>query len=106
LTEQSQVWFDRLRTEGKIVDGHPLERDGKIIFTTNGPTVANVLPPEPLGPIGGYVLLHAANLEEAADIAKEFPALPHGAKVELQPVAGECPVAAEVRAEERKRTKT
>jgi len=33
------------------------------------------------------------SLEEAAEIAKEFPGLNYGASVEVRPVAPECPMA-------------
>ena len=43
--------------------------------------------------IGGFFLLEVASLDEAAEIAKEFPGLNYGATVEVRPVAPECPLA-------------
>jgi hypothetical protein len=36
-------------------------------------------------------------MDEAVAIAQQCPGLPYGIRVEVRPVAGECPVAAEVR---------
>jgi len=38
-------------------------------------------------------LLEVGSLEEAAEIAKDFPGLNYGATVEVRPVAPECPLA-------------
>jgi hypothetical protein len=38
-------------------------------------------------------------LNDAVAIAQECPGLAYGIRVEVRPVAGECPVAAEARAE-------
>jgi hypothetical protein len=49
--------------------------------------------------IGGYFLLQVKSLDEAVAIAKDCPGLAYGAVVEVRPVAEECPVAEEARAE-------
>ena len=49
--------------------------------------------------IGGYFLLKVATMDEAVAIAKQCPGLPYGIRVEVRPVAAECPMAAELRAE-------
>ena len=38
-------------------------------------------------------MLEVASLDEAAEIAKEYPGLNYGATVEVRPVAPECPLA-------------
>jgi hypothetical protein len=43
--------------------------------------------------IGGFFLLEVGSLEEATEIAKDFPGLNYGASVEVRPVAPECPLA-------------
>ena len=43
--------------------------------------------------IGGFFLLEVGSLDEAAEIAKDFPGLNYGATVEVRPVAPECPLA-------------
>jgi len=42
--------------------------------------------------IGGFFLLEVGSLDEAAEIAKDFPGLEYGATVEVRPVAPECMV--------------
>jgi hypothetical protein len=37
-------------------------------------------------------------MEEAVTIAQQCPGLPHGIKVEVRPIAGECSMNAEARA--------
>jgi hypothetical protein len=49
--------------------------------------------------IGGYFLLDVATMDEAVAIARECPGLPYGIRVEVRPVAGECPIAADLRVE-------
>ena len=75
VTDNWMAWFKRLTDEGKAVAGNPLEA------------------------IGGYFLLDVATMDEAVAIARECPGLPYGIRVEVRPVAGECPIAADARAE-------
>jgi len=49
--------------------------------------------------IGGYILLKVNTLDEAVAIAQECPGLSYGIQVEVRPVAGECPIAEELRSE-------
>ena len=92
------AWFKRLTEQGKAVAGNPLEREGKIVsgkerVVSDGPFA------ESKEAIGGYFLLDVATMNEALAIAKECPGLPYGIRVEVRPVAGECPIATEVRTE-------
>ena len=98
VTDNWMEWFKRLTEEGKLVAGSPLEREGKIVSgkdrrVSDGPFV------ESKETVGGYFLLDVATLDEAIAIAKECPGLPHGVRVEVRPVAAECPIAADMRAE-------
>ena len=43
--------------------------------------------------IGGFFLFEVGSLDEAAEIAKDFPGLNYAAMVEVRPVAPECPLA-------------
>jgi hypothetical protein len=96
---QWMAWFNRLTEQGKAVAGSPLKHEGKIVSGRNGRVVADGPFAESKEAIGGYFLLQVNSLDEAVAIAKECPGLPHGAVVEVRPVAEECPVAAEARAE-------
>src|ERR1041385_7083902 len=98
VTNQWMAWFKRLTDEGKAVAGNPLEREGKIVSGKNR-VVSDGPFAESKETIGGYFLLKVNTLDDAVAIAKECPGLPYGIRVEVRPVAGECPLAAEVRAE-------
>ena len=94
-----KAWFDRLTAQGKAVAGNPLENEGRIISGKNGRVVADGPFAESKEAIGGYFLLQVNTLDEATAIAKDCPGLPYGAIVEVRPVAAECPIAEEARAE-------
>jgi len=106
VASQWKAWFDRLTAEGKAIAGNPLEREGKIVSGKNGRIVSDGPFAESKEAIGGYFLLQVKSFEEAVAIAKECPGLPHGALVEVRPVAAECPLAEEVRSEEQLATAT
>jgi hypothetical protein len=98
VSEDWMAWFKRLTEQGKAVAGNPLEREGKIVsgkerIVSDGPFA------ESKEAIGGYFLLDVATMNEALAIAKECPGLPYGIRVEVRPVAGECPLTAEVQRE-------
>ena len=84
-------WFERLKEQGKVKGGQPLEREGKIVSGKNGRTVADGPFAESKEAIGGYFLLEPCSLEEALAIAKDCPVLEFGSTVEVRPVAEECP---------------
>jgi hypothetical protein len=98
VSEDWMAWFKRLTEQGKAVAGNPLEREGKIVsgkerVVSDGPFA------ESKEAIGGYFLLDVATMNEALAIAKECPGLPYGIRVEVRPVAGECPLTPEVQRE-------
>jgi hypothetical protein len=96
---QWMAWFNRLTEQGKAIAGNPLKGEGKLVSGNHGRVVADGPFAESKEAIGGYFLLQVKSLDEAVAIAKECPGLVHGAVVEVRPVAEECPVAEEARAE-------
>ena len=98
IADNWMAWFNRLKDEGKAIAGNPLEREGKIVSGRNR-VVSDGPFAESKETIGGYFLLKVNTLDDAVAIAKDCPGLPYGIRVEVRPVAGECPLAAEVRAE-------
>ena len=98
VADQWMAWFNRLKDEGKCVAGNPLEREGRIVAGKNR-VVSDGPFAESKETIGGYFLLKVDTLDEAVVIAQECPGLPHGIRVEVRPVAGECPIAEKVRVE-------
>ncbi len=98
VTDNWMAWFRRLTEQGKAVAGNPLERKGKIVsgkdrIVSDGPFA------ESKEAIGGYFLLDVATMDEALAIARECPGLPYGIRVEVRPVAAECPLSAEAQRE-------
>jgi hypothetical protein len=98
VTDNWMAWFKRLTEEGKAVAGNPLEREGKIVsgkdrVVSDGPFA------ESKEAVGGYFLLDVNTIDEAVAIARECPGLPYGIRVEVRPVAGECPIAVDIRRE-------
>ena len=98
MVTQWYAWFERLMQEGKCTAGHPLEREGKIVSGKNR-VVSDGPFAESKETIGGYFLLNVGTMDEAVAIAQQCPGLAYGIRVEVRPVAGECPVAAQARAE-------
>jgi hypothetical protein len=96
--DQWMAWFNRLKDEGTALAGNPLEHEGKIVSGKNG-TVSDGPFAEAKETIGGYFLLKVGGMEEALAIAKQCPGLPYGIRVEVRPVAGECPMAEKLRAD-------
>lgn len=91
--EQSQqvmqkwiAWMKDLAEKGHMVDrGQPLERSGKIVHggartVTDGPFA------EAKDVIGGFTLIRASDIAEAAELAKGCPILERGGDVEVRPV--------------------
>ncbi|MGH7954256.1 MAG: YciI family protein, partial [Limisphaerales bacterium] len=99
VSEDWMAWFKGLMADGKAVAGHPLGFDGKGVSgknarVTDGPFA------ESKEVIGCYFMLDVATMDEAVEIARQCPGLPFGAKVEVRPVLGECPLAPENKIEE------
>jgi hypothetical protein len=98
IADRWMAWFNGLKEDGKAVAGNPLEPQGKIVSGKNR-VVSDGPFAESKETIGGYFLLNVGTMDEAVTIAQQCPGLPHGIRVEVRPVAGECPMAAEARTE-------
>jgi hypothetical protein len=66
-------WGDRLKAEGKIVSESSV---------TDGPFV------EAKEIVGGFMIVAAESLEDAAAIAREMPAVQPGARIEVREMTG------------------
>ena len=80
-----QDWMGGIAAQNKLVDrGNRLNFDGKVVkpgqIVTNGPYV------EIKESIGGYTLIRAESLEEAAEISKTCPILMVNGSVEVRQV--------------------
>ena len=77
---------------GKATAGAPLECEGKVVSGKRGRVISDGPFAESKETVGGYFLLKVNTLDEAVAIAQQCPGLPFGAKVEVRPVASECPL--------------
>jgi hypothetical protein len=80
------TWLQDLAKRGHIKDqGQPLEPGGKIVAgrektVTDGPFV------EAKDLVGGYTLVNANSLDEAAELTKGCPIFDRGGSVEVRPI--------------------
>ena len=80
------AWFKELAENGHVKDrGQPLERAGKLVngkrkTVTDGPFA------EAKDLVGGYTLILAKDLDEAAELSKGCPILEVDGQVEVRPV--------------------
>src|SRR5215207_10255941 len=77
-------WFERLKSEGKCLGGHPLQEEGKVISGPGGRTVADGPFAESKEAVAGYFYLHVADEADAVEIAQQCPGLDYGAIVEVR----------------------
>jgi len=95
VANQWMTWFNRLTQQGKVLAGNPLEPEGKTVSGKSGRVVADGPFAESKEAIGGYFLLRVDTFDEAVAIAQQCPGLAYGVKVEVRPVAEQCPMASE-----------
>lgn len=77
------LWHERLVAEGKMRGGQRLAREGMVVSKhriTDGPFT------EAKEVVGGYWLILARSLREAAEIAAENPCLACGLVYEIRPI--------------------
>ena len=82
--DQFYAWYDRLVNEGKVKPGQRLKYKGRTVRGLNSITDG------PFGEskeaIGGYWVIFADNLDEAAKIAAGNPCLNCGLFLEVRPI--------------------
>ena len=79
------AWFQSIAAKDRLVDrGQPLDPGGKVVnakkSVVDGPFA------EAKDLVGGYSLVKAASIEEAAELAKGCSLLERGGQVEVRPV--------------------
>ena len=78
------TWMKGLRKRKQMTAGQPLEDGGKLLSGAKGRKVVPLRDPPDL--IGGYLIIKAKNLAEAAKIAKGCPIFNNGGSVELRSI--------------------
>ncbi|MEO6835052.1 MAG: YciI family protein [Candidatus Tumulicola sp.] len=80
------AWMKDLTTSGNLKDpGQPLEAEGKVV-TGKGRTVTDGPFAEAKDLVGGFTLIEADSLANAAQLANGCPILEVGGTVEVRPV--------------------
>jgi hypothetical protein len=78
-------WMQDLSAKGHIKDqGQPLEPEGKVV--RKGQSVTDGPYPESKDIVGGYTLIEAKDLSQAAELAGGCPIFDYGGLVEVRPV--------------------
>jgi hypothetical protein len=79
------AWIEKLNKEGRYVSGEPLLPGGKLVSGKNK-TITDGPYTEGKELVGGYFVINAENIDEAAKIATDCPGFDYGAKVQVRPV--------------------
>jgi len=85
VMQKWMTWMQGLAEKGHLKDrGHPLEPDGKLVSAggknvTDGPYAEKDL-------VGGFSLIEAKDLAQAAELSKGCPILERGGAVEVRPI--------------------
>lgn len=80
-------WVQDLTEQGKYVSGEPLLKGGKIISKNHNKFVVTDGPfPEAKELVGGFFVVNANDLNDAAEIAKNYPDFDLDGSVEVRPV--------------------
>lgn len=84
------AWFDTLVSEGRAVEGQPLQAETRVVSGPGGARITDGPFPETKEAIGGYVKVLAASLDEATAIARGHPGLEHGLSIEIRSMTPHC----------------
>lgn len=83
-------WLGRWKERGQMPAGQPLGDEGRVISGAKQRTVADGPFAESKEAVGGYVIVRAADFDEAMKIAGEWPLLDYDCTVEVRPVREQC----------------
>lgn len=90
LVTRWNSWFEGLLSQGKAVEGQPLEPETRVISGPGGGRIIDGPFPEAKEAIAGYVKLLVADLEEATEIARQHPGLECGLVIEVREMTPDC----------------
>jgi hypothetical protein len=79
-------WMDGMNAQGIVAGTSGLEVAGKILRGPRGASVTDGPFPEAKEIVGGYVIIKAADLDAAVEIARDCPGLDYRMAVEVRPV--------------------
>lgn len=96
LTAQWNAWVDGLLSDRTLERGQPLGLEGRVVDGPLGARVTDGPYAEGKEVVAGYLMIRAASLAAATEIAKGCPGLATGLTVEVRPLVNFSPVLAEV----------
>jgi hypothetical protein len=79
-------WSDKLRREGRNLGANELREGGKTVRTRGSETYIDGPYVESKEAVGGYFMIEAKDMDEAAEIARGCPVLTHGGIVEVREI--------------------
>lgn len=80
------TWMEGLYAKNIVAGTNGLEPAGKVLREPGGTVITDGPYAEAKEIVGGYVLINAANLDEAVAIARDCPGLDYRLAVEVRPV--------------------
>ena len=80
-----QQWMGGLAQAGKLVGGQPLKGESKSLIDSGTKVVDRALA-EGKEMVGGYIIVKADSLDEAADMAKGCPGFEHACTIEVREI--------------------
>lgn len=83
--QQWQKWMKGLAEKGQFLAGQPLMSEGKSLIES-GTKVTDRPLAEGKELVGGYLIVKAGSLEEAADAAKGCPGFEHDCTIEVREI--------------------
>jgi len=80
------AWMKGMKAQGQYVGGDRLEDGGKVLRGPRGGSVTDGPFAEAKESVGGYIIVAADSLTQAAEIAKGCPGFEYGTFVEVRPI--------------------
>jgi len=81
------AWVESLRNSGNYKGGEPLEKDAKVVSGKQGSLITDGPFAESKETVGGYFMITAGDLDEAAEIARGCPIFDSDGTVEVRQIA-------------------
>lgn len=86
IMAQFGQWMQDLSDKGRVVGTNGLENTGSVLRGSRGATTTDGPFAESKEIVGGYVLILAASLDDAIQMARDCPGLDYRMAVEVRPV--------------------
>ena len=79
------VWMQGLAEQGKLIDGLPLNKGGKVV-KQSGELIHDGPYTEGAEIVGGYMMVNADSFEDAVEISKGCPIYENGGSTEVREI--------------------